>query len=820
MSSSEGKKPKTYPGAKEKGSGFLERMKEKASRNERIHLDIKKPVRKPASGVKGRGKKMEVNKTGEELMGELECSPTMKKFIMSEFQREKQIYTFLPSSQVASAILHRYKTHLENKSSVGSSPMTSRGSPSPKASSSKPKKRQSVKIGSKRKIGASVDTDDNSDVDISDFDDEDPLPDNGSFALSPAPSQLKLQKRMLARFAMDEESYNIIESPQMSRKSPKLGRPRKTPAAEKTVFKFKTGRGRRKVKEITPMKPKLPVMGSGSLADSPELEMFPTPPQASNNNQLTGSEENVSKDNVPIPEEETNFRADNIAHSKVCGRCFAQPKEGAGPFSICSRCGTVAYCGVDCQRQEWKRHKTICKKLSTASDVHKVEIIKSLLANNNQEGVKKVVINSQPEIAKTQDFPEDPLPSNHPGPVKSILKKQVSIVMYSPPIKSLQQHLELVKEGSQEERFDNLSQESSQGNENQSSSVSCNLLSKFTSPGRNAGKLPDDKFDALIKEMEKIHSSPSETSQDGNKEDSEENDLTEYVEPMVTEEKTDGEANAQEEEETLAPLTPTNSETLVQFVQGESCSRKSSRARKETPYPRRLQEDEETEVIVRRGKLDFSFDAIEEGLEPLENEDVQRKLNFSDEDIFADNEDEDKVEGNEEKSPRDEFFNVSPNPGEKSLVRPDILSKPATVPCEGKSKVMEDTSTGPRNSIDDKSEPAVESSSKYIQSNLGENKLDEQGDSLEGSMPAAEPPNKDKDIQTFAKSPDSSIKVNPPLSSEGLVSEPSGEEVSGEDQEPSSSEVFEDASFLSAEYDPEERDSELSLMDPDSQEQV
>ena len=87
-------------------------------------------------------------------------------------------------------------------------------------------------------------------------------------------------------------------------------------------------------------------------------------------------------------------------------------------------------------------------------------------------------------------------------------------------------------------------------------------------------------------------------------------------------------------------------------------------------------------------------------------------------------------------------------------------------------------------------------------------------------MPAAEPPNKDKDIQTFAKSPDSSIKVNPPLSSEGLVSEPSGEEVSGEDQEPSTSEVFEDASFLSAEYDPEERDSELSLMDPDSQEQV
>ena len=99
----------------------------------------------------------------------------------------------------------------------------------------------------------------------------------------------------------------------------------------------------------------------------------------------------------------------------------------------------------------------------------------------------------------------------------------------------MKQHLQLVKDGSQEERFDKLAAKSS-SSQGEIASASCNLISKFTSPGRIAtnAKLTDDKFDALIKEMEKIHSSPSETSQDDAKEDVKDHDLTEFVEPMET----------------------------------------------------------------------------------------------------------------------------------------------------------------------------------------------------------------------------------------------------------------------------------------------
>ena len=134
------------------------------------------------------------------------------------------------------------------------------------------------------------------------------MPGNGSFALSPTPTQLKLQKLLLTRFAKDEESHVISDSS----KSSKVGRPRKTPQDKKTVFK--AGRGR-KVKEealVAPVKINLPVMESGSIF----LEMF--------------------------PDNSHNLLADKIAQSKVCGSCFTAPKADEEAFSICSACHTVA----------------------------------------------------------------------------------------------------------------------------------------------------------------------------------------------------------------------------------------------------------------------------------------------------------------------------------------------------------------------------------------------------------------------------------------------------------------------------------------------
>lgn len=42
----------------------------------------------------------------------------------------------------------------------------------------------------------------------------------------------------------------------------------------------------------------------------------------------------------------------------ACGKCG----KGEGSLSKCGKCGVVKYCSVDCQRGDWKYHKTVCVK--------------------------------------------------------------------------------------------------------------------------------------------------------------------------------------------------------------------------------------------------------------------------------------------------------------------------------------------------------------------------------------------------------------------------------------------------------------------------
>ena len=115
----------------------------------------------PGFRSKSRSSKEVPKQESNDPFGYLKCSPAMKKFIVTEFEREKVSCNFLPSKQVALAVIHRYKSYIAtsaNKSKVAT--------PSPKKSlnskkSSKlggGKKSKLVKVGKKKIQYGTVDS--------------------------------------------------------------------------------------------------------------------------------------------------------------------------------------------------------------------------------------------------------------------------------------------------------------------------------------------------------------------------------------------------------------------------------------------------------------------------------------------------------------------------------------------------------------------------------------------------------------------------------------------------------------------------------------
>lgn len=51
-----------------------------------------------------------------------------------------------------------------------------------------------------------------------------------------------------------------------------------------------------------------------------------------------------------------------------CGNC------GKEDGKRCAGCGTVAYCGKECQKADWKEHKRFCHRRKLAPPVEKVEL--------------------------------------------------------------------------------------------------------------------------------------------------------------------------------------------------------------------------------------------------------------------------------------------------------------------------------------------------------------------------------------------------------------------------------------------------------------
>ncbi|KAK4503161.1 hypothetical protein PRZ48_006589 [Zasmidium cellare] len=47
--------------------------------------------------------------------------------------------------------------------------------------------------------------------------------------------------------------------------------------------------------------------------------------------------------------------------NNVCGSCGAEQREDGGELNYCSRCKVRRYCSVQCQKDDWKTHKEVCK---------------------------------------------------------------------------------------------------------------------------------------------------------------------------------------------------------------------------------------------------------------------------------------------------------------------------------------------------------------------------------------------------------------------------------------------------------------------------
>jgi len=204
------KKVTPCPNQKRNGKmSFLERMRERNSKEPRLLTDL-------GSSSKSKFKNAS-NKLNGNPLDKLKCSPAMKKFILSEFKREKVSYNFLPEQQVAMAVIHRYNTYI---ASLGgntkwvnlSSKKNNKINQSANVGGNKTNfKKNSVKGSS---VGDSGFLDDSGieEVEIQEFDENDlPIPSKGSFSLNPSLAQLK-SKRLLVLYNSDYHTDKISDS--------------------------------------------------------------------------------------------------------------------------------------------------------------------------------------------------------------------------------------------------------------------------------------------------------------------------------------------------------------------------------------------------------------------------------------------------------------------------------------------------------------------------------------------------------------------------------------------------------------------------------
>jgi hypothetical protein len=61
-----------------------------------------------------------------------------------------------------------------------------------------------------------------------------------------------------------------------------------------------------------------------------------------------------------ISQEERQERREKKAKQVTCDTC--KKRSSYTKMKKCSRCRNATYCSVECQKQDWNRHKTECQK--------------------------------------------------------------------------------------------------------------------------------------------------------------------------------------------------------------------------------------------------------------------------------------------------------------------------------------------------------------------------------------------------------------------------------------------------------------------------
>merc|ERR1719153_1979955 len=377
-----------------------------------------------------------------------------------------------------------------------------------------------------------------------------------------------------------------------------------------------------------------------------------------------------------------------VCGGAACGWCLKSPRPAV--LQLCSACSSVAYCGAGCQGESWPTHKKICKKVKEAAWDDKIKLVHEMIEMAKTRGQKRkqkaqssndngaapqtskrsrrsVQFNSQPEFEPSQGkavFEKEAIKMETNNP-KSILRKgsvKLMTVLYSPPVKSLVQHLATVRDGTQEERFKVMKSQavgSGSAVKRQLSEKLRNKLSEMQNVKLNLNeKLDDSRINTDQISLEEGPRVPSPSK-------------------------------------SVLKSTPVSSPTLVEEIKTLSSSRSHtsrvfSRRYELTPYPRSVDlesdqelsltptESENVEVsdrfdlnILRRldfdahvdedKEIEYSSQLLEEFCKISDDEGDSKKSSSVSQDMFSSD-----TNGNAEDNVADEGENVPANPAIES----------------------------------------------------------------------------------------------------------------------------------------------------------
>lgn len=87
-----------------------------------------------------------------------------------------------------------------------------------------------------------------------------------------------------------------------------------------------------------------------------------------------------------------------MPNCQVCGKQTTQH---------CKGCNVVWYCSYDCQRQDWKHHKTTCQSRQHLNDIADKSDVKTLIKEHIENDPKRFYMVLPMYLDKARDFAEE-----------------------------------------------------------------------------------------------------------------------------------------------------------------------------------------------------------------------------------------------------------------------------------------------------------------------------------------------------------------------------------------------------------------------------